>query len=72
MEKIFQAISPYDPRHNSTAVYVPETEEIYVGTVSDFAGNDPLIYRRSVSRRPEGLRTQRDDARLLDCMFKSF
>ncbi|VDN42002.1 unnamed protein product [Gongylonema pulchrum] len=34
---IFLAISPYDPRHNSTAVYIAETNEIYTGTVSDFA-----------------------------------
>ncbi|VDO64928.1 unnamed protein product [Heligmosomoides polygyrus] len=61
-------ISPYDPRDNSTVVYLPETNEIYTGTVSDFVGNDPLIYRKRIgeSDRDNGIRTQRDDARVLD------
>ncbi|CAJ0573816.1 unnamed protein product, partial [Mesorhabditis spiculigera] len=61
-----QAISPYDPRDNSTAVYIPENDEIYAGTVSDFAGNDALIYRKRLSDKDEGIRTQRDDVRVLD------
>ncbi|VDM94893.1 unnamed protein product [Thelazia callipaeda] len=60
-----QAIAPYDPRHNSTAVYIADGNEIYTGTVSDFAGNDPLIYRKRLSDG-EGLRTQRDDLKVLD------
>ncbi|MCP9260443.1 Semaphorin-1A [Dirofilaria immitis] len=60
-----QAIVPYDPKHNSTAVYIADTNEIYTGTVSDFAGNDPLIYRKRLSD-DEGLRTQRDDLKVLD------
>uniref|UniRef100_A0A7I5E6J7 Semaphorin-1A n=1 Tax=Haemonchus contortus TaxID=6289 RepID=A0A7I5E6J7_HAECO len=61
-------ISPYDPRDNSTVVYLPETNEIYTGTVSDFVGNDPLIYRKRIGEndRDNGIRTQRDDARVLD------
>lgn len=62
-----QAISPYDPLDNSTAVYIPETNEIFSGTVSDFVGNDPLIYRKRISDKDnDGIRTQRDDARVLD------
>uniref|UniRef100_F1KUC0 Semaphorin-1A n=1 Tax=Ascaris suum TaxID=6253 RepID=F1KUC0_ASCSU len=60
-----QAISPYDPKDNSTAVFIAETSEIYTGTVSDFAGNDPLIYRKRLSD-DDGLRTQRDDLKVLD------
>lgn len=60
-----QAIAPYDPKHNSTAVYIADANEIYTGTVSDFAGNDPLIYRKRLSD-DEGLRTQRDDLKVLD------
>ncbi|KAM3720560.1 Semaphorin-1A [Dirofilaria immitis] len=60
-----QAIVPYDPKHNSTAVYIADTNEIYTGRVSDFAGNDPLIYRKRLSD-DEGLRTQRDDLKVLD------
>ncbi|VDM84360.1 unnamed protein product, partial [Strongylus vulgaris] len=67
-----QGISPYDPRDNSTVVYLPETREIYTGTVSDFVGNDPLIYRKRIGEndRDNGIRTQRDDARVLDCELK--
>ncbi len=68
-----QAIAPYDPRHNSTALYLHETGEIYAGTVSDFAGNDPLIYRKSLAdHRGVDLRTQRDDVKVLDCKLLSF
>ncbi|KAG7164856.1 Semaphorin-1A-like [Homarus americanus] len=34
---------PYDPRHNSTFVYVDG--ELYSGTVADFQGTNPLIFR---------------------------
>uniref|UniRef100_A0A915DCE0 Sema domain-containing protein n=1 Tax=Ditylenchus dipsaci TaxID=166011 RepID=A0A915DCE0_9BILA len=55
-----QAISPYDPRHNSTFVYSEELNDIFVGTVSDFGANDALIYRKKLPRG-ESLRTQKDD-----------
>lgn len=42
-EKPGQAVCPYDPAHNSTAVYVDN--ELYSGTVADFSGLDPIIYR---------------------------
>lgn len=48
-----QGVSPYDPSHNSTAVLVDG--ELFVGTVADFSGMDPLIYR-------EPLRTEQYDA----------
>ncbi|ROT66649.1 Semaphorin-1A [Penaeus vannamei] len=35
---------PYDPRHNSTYVYVDG--ELYSGTVADFQGTIPLIFRQ--------------------------
>lgn len=34
---------PYDPRHNSTFVYVDG--ELYSGTVTDFSGTNSLIFR---------------------------
>lgn len=34
---------PYDPRHNSTYVYVDN--QLYSGTVADFQGTIPLIFR---------------------------
>ncbi|KAK2704735.1 semaphorin-1A-like [Artemia franciscana] len=48
-----QGLSPYDPSHNTTAVMVDG--DLYVGTVADFSGADPLIYR-------EPLRTEQYDA----------
>ncbi|XP_040572201.1 semaphorin-1A isoform X1 [Lepeophtheirus salmonis] len=39
-------ICPYDPRHNSTAIY--SDGEIYSGTVADFSGRDSIIYRDRV------------------------
>uniref|UniRef100_T1GNU1 Semaphorin-1A n=1 Tax=Megaselia scalaris TaxID=36166 RepID=T1GNU1_MEGSC len=38
-----QALCPYDPKHNSTAIYTDN--ELYSGTVADFSGSDPIIYR---------------------------
>ncbi|XP_034474317.1 semaphorin-1A isoform X2 [Drosophila innubila] len=38
-----QAVCPYDPRHNSTSVLADN--ELYSGTVADFSGSDPIIYR---------------------------
>lgn len=42
-EKPGQAVCPYDPYHNSTAIYVDG--DLYTGTVADFSGMDPIIYR---------------------------
>lgn len=41
--------------------------------MSDFVGNDPLIYRKRIGEndRDNGIRTQRDDARVLDSEFFS-
>ncbi|XP_046999148.1 semaphorin-1A [Schistocerca americana] len=47
-ERAGQALCPYDPRHNSTAVFVKNPSgggELYTGTVADFSGMDPIIYR---------------------------
>ncbi len=49
------AISPYDPRHNSTVVYLPDEDILYSATVSDFAGIDPLIYRKPLSGHRRGM-----------------
>ncbi|XP_055857492.1 semaphorin-1A isoform X3 [Episyrphus balteatus] len=38
-----QAVCPYDPKHNSTSVFADN--ELYTGTVADFSGSDPIIYR---------------------------
>ncbi|KAI1301524.1 Semaphorin-1A [Halotydeus destructor] len=38
-----EAKCPYDPYHNSTAVYVEDN--LYAATVAQFSGGDPLIYR---------------------------
>jgi len=63
-----EGLCPYDPHHNSTAVFssslgvkqhnqdgsyssalssssISETENLYVATVAQFSGADPLIYR---------------------------
>ncbi|CAB3410909.1 unnamed protein product [Caenorhabditis bovis] len=63
-----QGISPYDPRHNSSALYIAETNQLYTATVTDFAGNDALIYRKSISSevRSGNVRTQKDDTTVLD------
>ncbi|XP_037911810.1 semaphorin-1A isoform X2 [Hermetia illucens] len=42
-EKSGQVVCPYDPKHNSTAVFADN--ELYSGTVADFSGSDPIIYR---------------------------
>lgn len=36
-------VCPYDPKHNSTAVYA--NDQLFSATVADFSGGDPLIYR---------------------------
>ncbi|OUC47657.1 putative sema domain protein, partial [Trichinella nativa] len=59
------AISPYDPRQNGTALYVPETDEIYTATFADFSGSLPLIYRKPLSGPTAELRTKRYDMKFL-------
>lgn len=60
------AISPYDPRHNSTALYLASTDVLYSGTVSDFNAADPLIYRKPLSGDTAELRTQRNNLKYLN------
>ncbi|XP_069678504.1 semaphorin-1A isoform X3 [Periplaneta americana] len=59
MEKEYEGrgLCPYDPDHNSTAVY--SDGQLYSATVADFSGTDPLIYR-------EPLRTERSDLKQLN------
>ncbi|RWS17386.1 semaphorin-1A-like isoform X2 [Dinothrombium tinctorium] len=38
-----EGLCPYDPHHNSTAVFAEAN--LYVATVAQFSGADPLIYR---------------------------
>ncbi|CAH1989395.1 unnamed protein product [Acanthoscelides obtectus] len=56
-EKPGQALCPYDPYHNSTAIYVDG--DLYTGTVADFSGMDPIIYR-------EPLQTEQYDSMSLN------
>ncbi|XP_046434488.1 semaphorin-1A isoform X3 [Neodiprion fabricii] len=56
-ERPGQAVCPYDPQHNSTFVYVDG--ELYTGTVADFSGMDPIIYR-------EPLQTEQYDSMSLN------
>lgn len=56
-EKSGQAVCPYDPHHNSTAIYVGDV--LYTGTVADFSGMDPIIYR-------EPLQTEQYDSMSLN------
>ncbi|ERL92936.1 hypothetical protein D910_10241, partial [Dendroctonus ponderosae] len=78
-EKAGQALCPYDPRHNSTAIYVGKLRvaaplfpfhsiltkiiisdgDLYTGTVADFSGMDPIIYR-------EPLQTEQYDSMSLN------
>jgi len=48
---------PYDPSHNSTSIYAGD--QLYSGTVADFSGGDPLIYK-------EPMRTERLDFKQLN------
>ncbi|XP_050433257.1 semaphorin-1A-like isoform X2 [Adelges cooleyi] len=48
---------PYDPLHNSTSIYTGD--QLYSGTVADFSGSDPLIYK-------EPMRTERLDFKQLN------
>ncbi|KRY74414.1 Semaphorin-1A [Trichinella pseudospiralis] len=60
------AIVPFDPRQNGTALYVPETDEIYTATFADFSGSSPLIYRKPLSGPTAELRTKRYDTKFLN------
>lgn len=53
-------VCPYDPEHNSTAVY--SNDQLFSGTVADFSGGDSLIYR-------EPQRTERSDLKQLNGKF---
>uniref|UniRef100_A0A6A7FXT6 Semaphorin-1A n=3 Tax=Hirondellea gigas TaxID=1518452 RepID=A0A6A7FXT6_9CRUS len=59
MEREFagRGLCPFGPSHNSTSVFADG--QLYVGTVADFAGLEPLIYR-------EPLRTTRYDLATLN------
>ncbi|CAH1121167.1 unnamed protein product [Ceutorhynchus assimilis] len=50
-------VCPYDPEHNSTAIYT--NGHLFTATVADFSGGDPLIYR-------EPLRTELSDLKHLN------
>lgn len=50
-------VCPYDPNHNSTAIY--SNGHLFSATVADFSGGDPLIYR-------EPLRTELSDLKHLN------
>lgn len=52
-----QGWCPYDPEHNSTAVYY--NDQLFSATVADFSGGDPLIYR-------DTQRTERSDLKQLN------
>ena len=56
-ERTGLGLAPFDPYHNSTAVLVGE--ELYSGTVADFTGVDPIIFRKP-------LRTQQYDSTQLN------
>jgi semaphorin 6 len=58
-EKSGQAMCPYSPQINSTAVFVDG--ELYTGTYADFSGTDPRIYR-------DPLTTEQYDSISLNCM----
>ena len=50
-------LAPFSPWHNSTSVLVQE--DLYAGTVADFTGVDPIIFRKP-------LRTQQYDSTQLN------
>uniref|UniRef100_A0A0K0F6M3 Semaphorin-1A (projected from Caenorhabditis elegans ortholog smp-1) n=1 Tax=Strongyloides venezuelensis TaxID=75913 RepID=A0A0K0F6M3_STRVS len=60
-----QAIVPFSPNDNATAVFIPEVNALFTATVSDFDGTDPLIFRKKLET--EGpLRTPKDDFKVID------
>nr|XP_023020455.1 semaphorin-1A-like isoform X2 [Leptinotarsa decemlineata] len=56
-EMIGVGLCPFDPEHNSTAIY--SNGHLFSATVADFSGTDPLIYK-------EPLRTELSDLRQLN------
>lgn len=52
-----EGLCPYDPSHNSTAIFADG--DLYVATVAQFTGADPLIYR-------EPLRTEQYNFKYLN------
>lgn len=71
-----RATSPCDPRHNSSFLYLPSTDELYSASFSDMAGSDPLIYRKTLSQGSSSvytgsaeLRTPRFDFKCLNGGF---
>ncbi|XP_022669561.1 semaphorin-1A-like isoform X2 [Varroa destructor] len=56
-EKPGEGLCPYDPNHNSTFTFADG--DLYVGTVGQFSGADPLIYRKP-------LRTEQFDLKHLN------
>ncbi|XP_043209579.1 semaphorin-1A-like isoform X3 [Amphibalanus amphitrite] len=56
-ERDARGICPYSPKHNSTVTFVDG--ELFSGTVADFAGSDPLIYRHP-------LRTEQSELKQLN------
>ncbi|XP_041366908.1 semaphorin-1A-like isoform X2 [Gigantopelta aegis] len=50
---------PFDPEHNSTAIYA--NNNLYAATVTDFSARDPLIYESN-----HQLRTQQFDSKWLN------
>ncbi|CAH0562660.1 unnamed protein product [Brassicogethes aeneus] len=55
-----KGLCPYDPEHNSTAIY--SNDHLFAATMADFSGGDPLIYRDGTS----GLRTEISDFKQLN------
>ncbi|XP_068228414.1 semaphorin-1A-like isoform X3 [Palaemon carinicauda] len=57
---------PYDPRHNSTFVYIDN--ELYSGTVADFQGTIPLIFRHPLKseHNEHTLKTDHNDYKQLN------
>ncbi|XP_022703345.1 semaphorin-1A-like [Varroa jacobsoni] len=56
-EKPGEGLCPYDPNHNSTFTFADG--DLYAGTVGQFSGADPLIYRKP-------LRTEQFDLKHLN------
>lgn len=50
-----RGLCPFDPAHNSTAVYADG--QLYVATIADFAGLEPLIYRNPLRTEQYDLAT---------------
>uniref|UniRef100_A0A5S6QCT4 Semaphorin-2A n=1 Tax=Trichuris muris TaxID=70415 RepID=A0A5S6QCT4_TRIMR len=60
------AVVPFDPRQNTTAVYLSEADELYSATVADFSATLPLVFRKPLSGPTTALRTPRNDLKCLN------